>query len=76
MTGEPVSVACYSGHRYAQEPRSFVWQGQEHTVRAVVQAWREPAGPVFVVEDACGRRWRLRYGEAQDVWRLEPACTP
>lgn len=69
---EPAAVSCYSGHRYAQEPRRFVWRGEEHAVAAVIRTWREPEGLAFLVEDAEGRRWRLHYVEAEGRWLARP----
>lgn len=62
------TVACYSGHRYAQEPRRFAVGGSQHQVARVLQAWQEPEGPAFLVEDEEGHRWRLRYDEVRDIW--------
>jgi hypothetical protein len=65
---EEASVVCYSGHRYAQEPRRFAVGGREHQVARVLQAWHEPEGPAFLVEDEEGNRWHLRYEEERDKW--------
>jgi len=73
---ENVTVSCYSGHRYAQEPRSFVRSGQEHRVAKVVRAWQEPSGPAFLVEDEKGQLWQLRYSEAQDTWLCRSSPVP
>ena len=63
-----VQVECYSGHRYAQEPRAFTWQGQRYEVGRVAQALRTPRGPVFRVRTGDGRRFTLAYDEAGDRW--------
>jgi len=73
---EIVTVSCYSGYRYAQEPRSFVSSGQEHRVAKVVRAWQEPSGPAFLVEDEEGQRWQLRYAKAQDIWLCRSSPVP
>jgi hypothetical protein len=65
-------VRCYSGHTYAQEPRSFVWRGQEYAVESIERAWLEPAGPRWRVRSAAGTV-TLGYDEAEDAWWLEPA---
>jgi hypothetical protein len=65
-----VQVECYSGHRYAQEPRAFTWQGQRYEVGKVEQAQRTPRGPVFRVRTVDGRRFTLAYDEAEDRWAI------
>ena len=47
---DSVRVECYSGHTYAQDPRTFEWQGQRYQVRHIAKRWRTPAGPAFWVE--------------------------
>ena len=65
-----LTVECYSGHTYAQEPRAFVWQGRRHVVQKVERAWRTPEGLHFRVitvdEDSC----ELAYNEEADTWSL------
>jgi len=67
---DPV-VRCYSGHVYAQAPRSFVWQGQCHEVAEIERRWREPKGPRFRVRTVEGHRWRLSYNEGRASWTVE-----
>ena len=74
MQPEWIDVHCYSGHTYAQEPRSFVWRGQEYAVESIERAWREPAGPRWRVRSAAGTV-TLGYDEAEDAWWLEAADT-
>jgi len=66
------TVQCYSGHSYAQEPRSFVLEGERLSVAAVCQSWREPAGPRFKVRAEDGGTYVLAYDEAADSWRVAP----
>jgi hypothetical protein len=63
-----VSVKCYSGYLYAEEPRSFVWQGSELKVESVQAAWREPGKRLFKVVTLDGRLFELCYNEATDHW--------
>ena len=63
-----LTVECYSGHTYAQEPRAFVWRGQRHVVQAVERAWRGPEGPHFLVRTEEGGSFELAYDEAEDMW--------
>ena len=67
---DPVQVECYSGHSYAQEPRTFVWQGQRRAVVAVERTWRTPSGPCFRVKTKDGSRFDLAYDEGADKWLL------
>jgi hypothetical protein len=70
MSHEPTQVACYSGHSYAQEPRTFTWQGEHHIVTAVERSWRSPSGPHFRVRTEDGACFELAYDELADEWRL------
>ena len=65
------SVACYSGHDYAAEPRSVAWRGQTHTVACVIARWRTPAGPAFRVLTESGIVFDLSYQEEDDSWAVE-----
>ena len=65
-----VQVECYSGHRYAQEPRSFAWQGRRYQVAHVEQRWQAPEGPAFRVRTESGERFELWYDEAADRWLI------
>ena len=33
-----LKVNCYSGHTYAERPRSFTWEGAEYDVEAIEKA--------------------------------------
>lgn len=63
-----VSVKCYSGYLYAEEPRSFVWQESELGVKSVKEAWQEPGKRLFRVVTQDGRLFELCYNEATDRW--------
>jgi hypothetical protein len=63
-----VKVKCYSGHLYAEEPRSFVWQEGELEIRSVEKAWQEPTGRLFRVVTQDGRLFELCYNETTDRW--------
>ncbi len=66
------AVECHSGHTYAQEPRSFDWEGQRQVVVEVVARWRSPAGPAFRIRAAAGGLFDLGYDEAEDEWTIRP----
>lgn len=63
-----ISVKCYSGYLYAQEPRSFVWQESELEIESVEEAWQEPSKRLFRVVTQDGRLFELCYSEAIDRW--------
>lgn len=61
-------VKCYSGYLYAQEPRSFVWQGKELRIQSVERVWQEPGQRLFKVVDEDGNVFELCYNETADRW--------
>jgi len=63
-----VSVKCYSGYLYAEEPRSFVWQGSELEVESVQAARQEPSKRLFRVVTHDNRLFELCYNEATHRW--------
>lgn len=63
-----ISVKCYSGYLYAEEPRSFVWQESELEIESVEKAWQEPGKRLFRVATHDGRLFELCYNEASDRW--------
>lgn len=65
-------VECYAGHRYPERPCAFHWEGERVGVEEVERSWRTPAGPVFRVRAADGRRFTLAYDEADDDWDVQP----
>jgi hypothetical protein len=67
---DDVSVECYSGHAYAQEPRAFVFDNERRTVKRVNKRWREPAGPRFKVLADDAATYVLAYDEAADLWHV------
>lgn len=65
-----VQVKCYSGHTYAQRPKSFLWLSQEHEIVLIEDEWLEPGKRFFKVVTADEKVCRLCYNEAQDEWWL------
>jgi hypothetical protein len=63
-----VKVKCHSGYLYAEEPRSFVWQGKELPIKSIENAWQEPSKRLFRVITQEGRLFELCYNEATDRW--------
>jgi len=63
-------VNCYSGHTYAEEPRSFAWEGIEYEVEEIERVWQEPGERYFQVRTRDNKLFRLCYNEAEDQWSL------
>ena len=63
-----VNVECYSGHIYAVEPRSFIWEDEELRIESVKKAWQEPGRRVFRVITEGRRLFELCYNEQTDRW--------
>lgn len=68
MSLERVKVECYSGYKYAQEPRAFLWQGERHIVQTVQQSWLTPEGLCFRVKTEEGQLFQLSYRDHDDQW--------
>ena len=64
------TVKCYSGHTYAQEPRSFTREGVEYEVVAIEKAWQEPEERCFLVKTGDNKFFRLCYNEAKERWSV------
>ena len=65
-----IKVNCYSGHTYAERPRSFEWQGVEYEVEEIERAWLEPGERYFLVRTRDNKLFRLCYNETQNQWSL------
>ena len=65
-----LKVNCYSGQTYAEEPRSFAWEGIEYEVEEIERAWQEPGERYFQVRTRDNKLFRLCYNEAEDQWSL------
>ncbi len=63
-----VQVKCYSGHTYAEEPQSFVWQGEEIRIESIEEAWQEPGKRLFKAVTEDGKLFELCYNETDDQW--------
>ncbi|MFC1906546.1 hypothetical protein ACFLW8_00465 [Chloroflexota bacterium] len=67
---ENLKVNCYSGHIYAEEPRSFQWQDATYEVSEVIRAWQEPGKRLFLVLTGDNKSFQLCYNETQKVWTI------
>ena len=65
-----LEVNCYSGHTYAEEPRSFLWEGIEYEVADIERAWREPGKRCFKVRTRDNKLFQLCYNETEKQWSL------
>ena len=65
-----VKVNCYSGYTYAEEPRSFSWEGVEYEVVQVDKSWQEPGERYFLVRTRDNKLCKLCYNESQKQWTL------
>ena len=65
-----ITVRCYSGHTYAEEPRSLTWEGVEYEVEEIIQAWQEPGERHFLVKTGDNKLFQLCYNETEEQWSL------
>ncbi len=65
-----IEVNCYSGHTYAERPRSFLWQGVEYEVKQVERAWQEPGERHFQVRAGDNKLFQLCYNKTEQQWSL------
>ncbi|MFC2067130.1 hypothetical protein ACFLUO_08830 [Chloroflexota bacterium] len=65
-----LEVKCYSGHTYAEEPRSFRWQGAEYEVEEIEKAWLELGERCFRVRTRGSKLFQLCYNETDKRWSL------
>jgi hypothetical protein len=63
-------VKCYSGHTYAEEPRSFLWQGVEYDVGKIERAWQEPGERHFLVRTSDNKMFQLCYNDVKESWTV------
>ena len=65
-----LKVNCYSGHTYAERPKSFEWEGREYEVEEIEKAWQEPGERYFQVRTRDNKLFKLSYNEPQNQWSL------
>jgi len=63
-----LKVNPYSGHTYAERPRSFLWQGIEYKVKEIEKAWQELGKRLFKVTMDEGELFELCYNEVEAQW--------
>ena len=65
-----LEVNCYSGHTYAERPKSFVWEEIEYEVEEVERAWQEPGERYFLVCTKDNKLFKLCYNETESHWSI------
>ena len=70
METNNLKVNCYSGHTYAERPRSFLWQGMEYEVEEIEKEWLEPGKRYFRVRTGDNKLFQLCYNETEQQWSL------
>ena len=70
LNKDSVEVNCYSGHTYAERPRSFLWQGTEYEIEEIVKSWQEPGEKRFRVRTKANKMFQLCYNERQKQWSV------
>ena len=63
-----LKVKCYSGQTYAEEPRSFEWEGAEYELEMIEKVWREPGRKYFQLKTRDSKIFRLCYNEVSGEW--------
>ncbi|MFC2024978.1 DUF6504 family protein [Chloroflexota bacterium] len=63
-------VHCYSGHTYAERPRSFLWHGMEYEVEEIEKEWLEPGKKHFQVRTGDNKLFQLCYNETEQQWSI------
>jgi hypothetical protein len=70
MAVDNLKVKCYSGHTYAEEPWSFLWEGIEYEVEKIEKSWQEPGKRYFKVQTKDNKLFQLCYDETEKQWSL------
>jgi hypothetical protein len=66
----PIIVHCYSGHTYAERPRSFQWRNVIHEIKDIESSWLEPGERHFMVQAEMNKVFHLCYNERHEEWSL------
>lgn len=70
MKNSTVKVTCYSGHTYAERPKSFEWQGITYDIDKIEKAWQEPGIRLFQIKTTDDKRFRLYYNKTDQQWSI------
>lgn len=67
---QEITVKCYSGHTYAEEPRSFTCQDLEYEIEEIVKSWQEPGERHFLIRTGGNKSCQICYNERNKRWYL------
>jgi hypothetical protein len=67
----PIHVQAYSGYKAHERSREFVLDDEYYEIAQVEDRWYEPEAMYFRVRTTEGKRYILRYREADDEWTLQ-----
>jgi hypothetical protein len=67
----PIHVQAYSGYKAHERSREFVLDDEYYEIAQVEDRWYEPEAMYFRVRTTEGKRYILRYSEADDEWTLQ-----
>lgn len=65
-----LKVNCYSGHTYAERPRSFTWEDTEYQIEEIEKEWLEPGKRCFQTRTGDNKLFKLCYNEVEESWSL------
>jgi hypothetical protein len=77
MYPEPIEVEAYSGYKYPEAPRAFIYQGKRYLILKVEKSWYEEKMKekrrkiFFQVRTEDNRLWKISYQEAINQWFIE-----
>lgn len=64
-------VECHSDFRYAEYPKSFIWEGERIAVSDVIAQWRSPKAVHFRVQTDLHGIFDLSYDEVEGEWEIQ-----
>jgi hypothetical protein len=73
----PIQVICYSGHSYADKPKSFISNGEQYDIDSIEREWLEPREKHFIVKtiraghSKSEKRCHICYDTREDTWQLK-----
>ena len=70
MRLDKLKVNCYSGHTYADRPKSFLGQGIKYEVDEIERACQEPGKKHFQVRTKDNKLFNLCYNDTEKEWSL------
>ncbi len=65
-------VKCYSGFRYCERPKSFLWENEWYEISSIQAQSRTPQGSNFRVITIDTKLFELNFDEANNSWSIKP----